>query len=238
MSEPNHADAVRSLEERIAHRFEDGALLQEALTHASFANETGAGMPHNERLEFLGDAVLGLVVGHWLFDSFRDRPEGMLTQMRSRLVNTTTLAALARELGLGQALLIGVGEERTGGRERRSLLADTMEAVMGAVYLDAGFQAADRVIRGLLKSRVEALDDGPQRDLKSKLQEVAQATLKLTPVYSIIATSGPAHDARFEAEVRIGDHVTARGDGHSKQAAEKAAAGRALEQLQSEIPEE
>ena len=109
MSDDRHAETVRMLEERIAHRFEDGALIQEALTHASFANEMGAGMPHNERLEFLGDAVLGLVVGHWLFREFKDRPEGLLTQMRSRLVNTSTLAALARELNLGGALLIGVG---------------------------------------------------------------------------------------------------------------------------------
>jgi len=225
---------VRELEERISHQFEDGALILEALTHASFANETGAGMPHNERLEFLGDAVLGLVVGHWLFGEFKDRPEGLLTQMRSRLVNTSTLAALARELGLGGTLLIGVGEERTGGRERRSLLADTMEAVFGAVYLDAGYDTAERVIRGLLQSRVTALDEGPQRDLKSKLQEVAQASLRVTPVYSIIATTGPAHDTRFEAEVRVGTYTTARGIGHSKQDAEKVAAGLALEQLQSE----
>jgi ribonuclease III len=235
MPDDRHAEHVRALEERIAHRFEDGALIQEALTHASFANEMGAGMPHNERLEFLGDAVLGLVVGHWLYGEFTDRPEGLLTQMRSRLVNTSTLAALARELGLGEALLIGVGEERTGGRERRSLLADTMEAVLGAVYLDAGYGASERVIRGLLASRVEALDEGPQRDLKSKLQELCQATLKVTPVYTIIATSGPAHDTRFEAEVSVGEHATARGAGHSKQDAEKAAAGQALEQLKSQI---
>jgi ribonuclease-3 len=235
MSDDRHAETVRMLEERIAHRFEDGALIQEALTHASFANEMGAGMPHNERLEFLGDAVLGLVVGHWLFREFKDRPEGLLTQMRSRLVNTSTLAALARELNLGGALLIGVGEERTGGRERRSLLADTMEAVFGAVYLDGGYEASERVIRGLLKSRVEALDEGPQRDLKSELQEFCQASLKVTPAYSIISTLGPAHDTRFEAEVRVGDHATARGAGLSKQEAEKMAAGHALEQLKSQL---
>lgn len=235
MSDDRHAAHVRALEERIGHRFQDGALIQEALTHASFANEMGAGMPHNERLEFLGDAVLGLVVGHWLFGEFSDRPEGSLTQMRSRLVNTSTLAALARELELGGSLLIGVGEERTGGRQRRSLLADTMEAVFGAVYLDAGYPTSERVIRGLLQTRVDALDEGPQRDLKSKLQELCQASLKVTPAYAIIGTSGPAHDTRFEAEVRVGEHATARGVGHSKQDAEKAAAGQALELLKSQI---
>ncbi len=235
MSDDRHAKSVHALEERIAHHFEDGALIQEALTHASFANEMGAGMPHNERLEFLGDAVLGLVVADWLFREFAERPEGLLTQMRSRLVNTSTLATLARELNLGDALLIGVGEERTGGRERRSLLADTMEAVFGAVYLDGGYATSERVIRGLLYSRFVALDEGPQRDLKSELQEICQASLRVTPVYTIIASSGPAHDTRFEAEVRIGEHTTARGAGQSKQDAEKAAAGQALEQLKSQI---
>ena len=237
MSDDRHAEVVKSLEETIDYHFKDGALILEALTHASFANEVGAGMPHNERLEFLGDAVLDLVVGHWLFDAFGDRPEGSLTQMRSRLVNTSSLAALARELHVGEALLMGVGEERTGGRSRRSLLADAMEAVLGAVFLDGGYAETERVIHGLLQSRVTALDEGPQRDLKSKLQEVAQAALRMTPVYSIVATTGPAHDARFEAEVRIGAHVSARGVGHSKQAAEKAAAGHALEQLEAGILE-
>jgi ribonuclease-3 len=235
MADSPHRALVAALEERLAHPFSDGALILEALTHASFANETGAGMPHNERLEFLGDAVLGMVVGHWLFVTHPDRPEGELTQMRSRLVKSTTLAAVARELDLGSAMLIGVGEERTGGRGRRSLLADAMEAVLGAIYLDAGYDATERVIRLLLDDRMAELEDGVTRDMKSKLQEWAQSSLRMTPVYRITGTTGPPHDTHFEAEVRVGSEIAARGAGSTKQGAEKAAAREALENLGVEV---
>jgi ribonuclease-3 len=235
MADSSHREMVAALEERLGHQFSDGALVQEALTHASFANETGAGMPHNERLEFLGDAVLGMVVGHWLFVTHPDRPEGELTQMRSRLVKSTTLAALARELDLGTVMLIGVGEERTGGRGRRSLLADSLEAVLGAIYLDAGYETTERVIQYLLADRMSELEDGVTSDMKSKLQEWAQSSLRTTPVYRITGSSGPPHDTHFEAEVRVGSEIAARGAGTTKQGAEKDAAREALTTLGVEL---
>jgi len=231
MLENSQHEAITALERRIGYSFRDGARLLEALTHASFANEMGAGMPHNERMEFLGDAVLGAVTAHWLFDQYPQRPEGELTQMRSRLVNSTALAGLAREIALGEALLMGVGEERTGGRARRSVLADAMEAVLGAVYLDAGYRGVDEVIRQLFKSRMEALAERGSRDTKSRLQEWAQSSLRITPVYRIVGASGPAHDTSFEAEVQVGTAVVAVGAGRTKQDAEKDAARAALTEI-------
>ena len=217
-----------ALEAALAYTFQAGAVVTEALTHSSFAHETGGGVLHNERLEFLGDAVLGLSVGHWLYAEHRERPEGELTQMRAQLVRAEGLASVAREIGLGPMLLMGVGEERTGGRDRESVLADAMEAVLGAVYLDGGYAAAEAVVRHLYGSRMQAMHEGPPRDPKSLLQEWAQAKHRVTPAYRVVGSSGPPHDSLFEAEVTIGHVIRARGTGRSKQGAQKAAAREAL----------
>lgn len=220
-----------ALQLALGHEFEDPSLLGRALTHSSFTNEAGSEVANNERLEFLGDAVLELAVSRWLFETYPRLPEGQLTQLRARLVNSRTLAGLARNLNLGALLRLGVGEERSGGRRRRSLLADALEAVLGAVDLDAGFDSAQRVIRRLFEGRVRRLSAGAAKDPKSLLQEWSQAHHRVTPLYHVVSVDGPEHEAEFEAEVVVGDILTARGLGRSKKEAQKAAAQRALEAI-------
>ena len=206
-------------------------MLQRALTHSSYTNEVGGDVADNERLEFLGDAVLELAVSRWLYASYPRLPEGQLTQLRARLVNSRTLAGLARNLNVGGLLRLGMGEERSGGRKRRSLLADALEAVLGAVDLDGGFEAAQRVVHRLFEGRVRSLSASSAKDAKSLLQEWSQAHHRVTPAYDMVAVDGPEHQASFEAEVLVGDIITARGRGSSKKEAQKAAAQQALEAI-------
>ncbi len=222
---------LAGLQLALKYEFVEPALLHRALTHSSFTNEVGGDLPDNERLEFLGDAVLELAVSRWLYESYPRLPEGHLTQLRARLVNSRTLAGLARNLNIGGLLLLGVGEERSGGRKRRSLLADALEAVLGAVELDGGFDAAQRVVRRLFEGRVRRLSAGSAKDSKSRLQEWSQAHHRVTPAYEMVAVDGPEHEASFEAEVVVGEIITARGRGSSKREAQKAAAHRALEAI-------
>ncbi|MGM0578195.1 MAG: ribonuclease III [Myxococcota bacterium] len=220
---------MAALQFALGHEFRDMTLLERALTHSSYSHEHGGDVLDYERLEFLGDAVLELAISDWLYRTYPQMPEGQLTQMRARIVNARTLASLARNLELGAMLRVGVGEERTGGRTRRSLLADAVESVLGATYLDAGYDVAEHAIQRLFAGRMRTLEARPPKDPKSMLQEWAQAAHRITPTYEMVGVEGPDHDARFEAEVSVGSHLTARGKGGSKKDAQRAAAERALE---------
>lgn len=224
-------DALRALEVAFDHRFDDPSLLQRAMQHRSWQAENDAG-ESNERLEFLGDAVLGWVVADIAYRRFVDLPEGRLTDLRKSVVNATALAALARDVGLGDALLLGKGEAAAGGSDKTSILSDAFEAVIGAVYLDSGADEAYRVVeRLLLPAMTAALPNIDRLDAKTVLQELAARLGHDAPVYSVESV-GPDHDKTFTATVAVGG-VTGVGVGRSKKAAEQVAAdvaARLLEQ--------
>ncbi len=220
------------LEKHLAYRFHDKSLLVQACRHSSFVNEhLEAGLHSNERLEFLGDAVLDLVVGHLLMERFPDLPEGELSRIRARLVNEAQLAHLARELSLGEYLKLGRGEEQTGGREKDSILADGFEAIVAAIYLDGGFQVASDFVKKRFVPLMQGTLSAPGNDYKTRLQEFVQLKYKVTPRYAIVGESGPDHDKTFTAEVCIGKQ-TIQGQGRSKKLAQQAAAQKALEKLE------
>jgi ribonuclease-3 len=232
---PIAAGHFAKLEQTIGFSFRDRRLLQQAFVHRSYLNENPAfSLPSNERLEFLGDAVLGLIVAESLYHTYPDLPEGQLTRLRASLVQQRTLAQVARSLSLGEYLYLGRGEEASGGRQRPSLLASTFEALLGALYLDQGLEAARRLVLNTLKP--EERLKGPEaigKDYKSRLQEVAQAQRQTTPVYRTVAEEGPDHEKQFTVEVLVGGQVMGRGIGHSKQDAEQRAAQLALLDLEA-----
>jgi len=216
--------------------FHNPALLETALSHRSSLNEKGqsgtTSSESNERLEFLGDAVLELAATLYLYEHRPDEDEGKLTAYRSALVRTETLAALARELELHQQMYLSKGEEQGGGRDNDSLLADLMEAVIGALYLDQGFSAVQDFLAAHLFPKFEAiLQTKSYKDQKSLLQEEVQARSLATPVYRVVKAIGPDHDKEFTIEVLVGDEVWGVGVGHSKQAAQQAAASQALQKI-------
>jgi ribonuclease III len=216
---------------RLGYRFDDDDLLELALRHRSWCAEHGA-VASNERLEFLGDAVLGLVVTDHLFRTAPDSSEGVLARRRSELVSATALAGVARTVGLGDALLLGKGEEATGGRAKTSILADAMESVLGAVYLDRGIDAATAVVLRLLDERIDGVVSGDvASDHKSRLQEVAAHRFGELPRYEL-TEDGPEHEKRFRAVVRLGGSVWGDGEGRTKKEAEQAAAREASERLE------
>jgi len=228
---------LAELQIRLGHQFRDENLLRLALTHPSVAHEANAATAHNQRLEFLGDSVLGLVLSGALYEKFPAADEGALTKSRAKLVNSVSLAAHARELGLGAHLVLSRGEENTGGRERASALADAFEAVLGAVFLDGGFGAAQEFVRREFAADFGALTDAADiENPKGELQELLQSSSPLAPEYEFIAASGPDHDRVFECAVRHAGAELARGSGKSKKAAESAAALAALEKLRAEKP--
>ncbi|MDD5305682.1 MAG: ribonuclease III [Deltaproteobacteria bacterium] len=214
---------------RLGHTFADVRLLAEALTHRSFVNEHPDRSAHNERLEFLGDAVLDLIVAEALMERCPGASEGELTRRRAALVNEAGLADMARRVNLGAALRLGKGEEKTSGRDRSSILSDAVEAVLGAVYLDAGYEAARRVALAWLGPALDPVVEGDlPGDAKTSLQEVLQAGAGRGPMYRVVSEEGPDHDKVFEVEIVAGGEVLARGRGRSKKEAEKDAAARAL----------
>ncbi len=227
------ARRLHRLEERIGHEFGSRELLREALVHSSWLNEHGdLELRSNDRLEFLGDAILGSIVARELFERFPDVTEGWLTEARSLIVRNQNLGALAAELELGAYLLMGAGVDNEGARGRPVVLARTLEAVIGAVWLDGGQRAAQKVVRRLVRPSLDALSaDGLLRDPKTLLQHEVQSSLKATPRYATVDASGPAHDPRFRVEVRVNGDLLAEGCGSSKRAAEMAAAERALSRL-------
>ncbi len=223
------------LEGRLGHSFRNQALCETAMTHTSWLNE--AGRPErsdNERLEFLGDAVLDLVVSDLLMRRFPDRREGDLSRARAALVSETGLAQVALALDLGRFILLGKGEERTGGRGRPSILANALEALMGAIYMDAGFDVAAAVASRLFESRIEEVDQHARLDYKSRLQERAQALWQTAPVYEVVAEEGPDHDKRFEVALSLAGRPYGRAIGRSKKEAEQGAAAAALDAIERE----
>ena len=225
---------MRDLEKKLNYTFRNQALLEEALNHSSYANEHRAGgLRSNERLEFLGDSVLGFVTAEFLFCQHPDLPEGDLTRIRAALVCEQSLYEVAQKLGLGQYLKLGRGEEQGGGRRRPSLLADATESVFAAVYLDGGMEAASELIHRVLldKGREEAVEER-RRDFKTELQELVQRKSGSTLGYRLVGSTGPDHAKVFEAAVLLNGEVFSTGMGHSKKEAEQAAAGAALEKLQ------
>ncbi len=227
--EPERPAGLAGLEERLGYRFRDPGLLVQALTHSSRANEANGSTPDNERMEFLGDAVLGLAVGRMLYDSGEAVTEGDLSRMRAAMVSEPRLAAMARSVGLGPLMRLGRGEEQCRGWEKDSILADCMEAVIGAVYLDAGFPTARKVLTELFVAFLtQAREEPLALDYKTRLQEQAQSSLKLTPRYELVSAQGPDHDKTFTMEVRLGSRLSAVGEGKSKKAAQQKAAENAL----------
>ncbi len=214
----------------------DSEALQHALTHRSYSYENGR-TAHNERLEFLGDAVLGIIVTEALFRDYPDVAESALAKYRSAVVNARTLAEVARGLGIGEFLLLGRGEQTTGGREKVSILADAMEAILGAVYLELGFDAAHDLIHRLLDERMsQAARLGAGLDWKTSLQELGARSGAGVPVYEVLA-SGPDHAKHFVAEVVVGSQVRGEGAGASKKIAEQEAAAAAYEALAARYPD-
>ncbi len=221
-------------EDRAGVRFSDRALLETAFTHRSYLNESGAGGEHNERLEFLGDAVLELIVTDHLYRRFPNAHEGDLTGYRAALVNATMLGAIAEAVGMNQCLLLSRGEAKDTGRARATILANTFEAVVGALFLDQGYAAAESfVVAQVLPHIDEVVAKGSWRDPKSAFQEYAQAKYGITPKYATVRTEGPDHERTFTVEVSVGDVVVAEGAGKSKQEAEQAAAETALKESQA-----
>jgi ribonuclease-3 len=215
------------LETVVGYRFRNPGLLKLALSHKSYASESGSGS-YNERLEFLGDSVLAAVVAHQLFDEYPDEPEGGLSKKKSMLVSRPSLAAWAEELGLGAHLLLGVGEETTGGRTRQSLLANAVEALIGAIYLDGGYEPAATFVRAWCGRKHGSL---LETDHKSRLQELLQKRHKTPPSYELVSAEGPEHDKTFSVLVRLAGRELGRGVGKNKKEAEQSAARDALSRM-------
>lgn len=226
---------MKALEGALGYSFKNAALLREALRHSSYANEhRGGEAVSNERLEFLGDSVLGFVTAEFLFARHPDAPEGELTRLRARLVCEESLYEVAQRIGLGRYLYLGHGEETGGGRERPSILADATEAVIAAVYLDGGIEAASELIhRALLDNAVELRTVERRRDYKTALQELVQRTPNQTLRYRLADETGPDHDKTFTITVLLNDAVLGTGSGHSKKEAEQMAARDALARLEA-----
>lgn len=228
------ASSLDEFQQRLGHSFADGNLLRQAMTHASFGHEKRQRLPDNQRLEFLGDAVLQLAVTGELYRRFPELPEGRLTVLRAQLVNRHHLQALALELGLGDHLILGRGEENSQGRQRGSILADAMEAVLGAVYAEAGWETARAIILRLMEPSLAAIDDEDAAlaaNPKGNLQEKLQADGEHPPIYRCLSETGPAHARVYEVVVEWQGRELGRGQGASKKEAETRAAMEALEAL-------
>jgi ribonuclease III len=230
----NSNDCLEALQQRIGYRFRDNALLQLAMIHKSYANEQQLEQHcGNERLEFLGDAVIELVISHILMDQSQGSSEGHLSKMRASIVNTDSLSAISRSYALNDCLQLSRGEEENHGREKKSILANAYEALAAAVYLDGGYEAVFSIINDHFKPLIdEAVRQGYSRDYKSRLQELVQKLFNATPIYEIISEQGPDHVKTFEAQVIINDQRYGTGHGGNKKTAEQQAARQALKQLE------
>lgn len=220
------------IKERLAYQFRKPDLLETALTHRSLA--PSGGTRNNEKLEFLGDAVLDLVVSDLLMQQFPRHQEGDLSKLRASLVNARILAEKARALGLGTEIRLGKGEEKSGGREKESILAAAYEALLGAIYLDRGFPAARRVLARQFAADLKARASGAVEDCKTRLQEITQRIFKTTPTYTLVRETGPDHAKHFVSQISVAGRTFGRGEGRSKKSAEQAAAMEALQALQEE----
>jgi len=225
---------LKELEDRLGYSFKDITLLNQALTHKSLRNENGAeGFEDNERMEFLGDAVLSLIVSDYIFKTYPNSDEGALTIIRSNTVGEIPLSSLARELDIGKYILLGRGEQGSGGADKNSILEDAMEAIVAAIYLDSSYRDTYTVIINLLKDRIDA-EGGEDKflgDYKGRLQTVVQGRIHQNPTYRLIEESGPDHDKLFEVEILIGEKGYKTGRGKSKKDAERMAAKLLLEEI-------
>ena len=225
-------EELRDLEEAMGYLFENPTLLDRALTHKSYANEKGVGVADNERLEFLGDAVLGLVVSHLLFEVRPPLSEGTMSKIRAFLVSEQTLERVARTFDLGRLLRLGKGEDRTGGRDKASILAGAFEALVAAIYLDGGFELAFQFVDAIFRPILREEGAGAlERDYKTRLQEFCQARYGKAPSYRLVGEWGPDHDKTFEVEIQLGNRTLGKGRGRNKKEAEQRAAQDALELL-------
>ena len=222
---------IKDLEAAIGYRFENITLLQNALAHSSYANEQWHNsLKSNERLEFLGDSILGMVVAEYLYRNFPDRPEGDLTRMRADMVCEKSLAHIAEQLNLGRYLLLGNGEELGGGRKRPSILADAVESVIAACFLDGGMAAAENFVKKFVLTNVP-VTSMKNADFKTALQELVQQKKNQQLIYRLVGESGPDHDKAFSVEVELNGTVVGKGTGSSKKRAEQDAARTAIEHL-------
>lgn len=222
---------INDLEQSLGYHFRDISLLQQALTHSSYANERWRdSLASNERLEFLGDSILGMITAEYLYRTFPQRPEGELTKIRADLVCETSLAQVANRLGLGEYLLLGHGEEQGGGRRRISILADAVESILAATYLDGGFPAALSMVQQFILTDVPA-EHPRNMDYKTKLQELVQQQKNQIIQYTLVGESGPDHAKEFQVEVCLNGQIVGTGSGSSKKRAEQDAAKSAMEKL-------
>lgn len=219
---------MQKFQKTINYTFKNKSFLETALTHSSYANEKKSGCPYNERQEFLGDAVLSLVVSDYLFNSFH-LSEGELTKLRASLVCEKSLCGFALSIDLGSRLRLGKGEENTGGRSRPSILADAFEALIAAVYLDGGIEAASKFVLSFVTDSLKHPAESAFNDYKTELQEIVQQNPEEKLSYILIGEAGPGHDKRFDVEVRLNSNVIGKGEGKSKKEAEQQAAKAALE---------
>ena len=217
------------LEERLGYKFKNIKFLETGVTHSSFSNETKEHVPYNERQEFLGDAVLSIIVSDYIFENYTKLPEGELTKLRASLVCEKSLCGFSNELELGSFLRLGHGEELMGGRERPSILADAFEAVLAAVYLDGGIEPATKIVLRFIKKALEHVENAAFKDYKTLLQEIIQKNPEERLTYVLVGESGPDHDKRFEIDVMLNSNVIGHGIGKSKKTAEQLAAKEALE---------
>ena len=217
------------LEERLGYKFKNIKFLETGVTHSSFSNETKNHVPYNERQEFLGDAVLSIIVSDHIFENYTKLPEGELTKLRASLVCEKSLCGFSNELELGSFLRLGHGEELMGGRERPSILADAFEAVLAAVYLDGGIEPATKIVLRFIKKALEHVENAAFKDYKTLLQEIIQKNPEERLTYVLVGESGPDHDKRFEIDVMLNSNVIGHGIGKSKKTAEQHAAKEALE---------
>lgn len=229
--------SLAEAEQGLKLTFSDKTLLRRALTHRSYLNENpDYPLEDNERLEFLGDAVLDFIIGEYLYHRFPEMAEGHLTNLRSALVRTERLAEFAKALELGQFLFLGRGEEDNGGRERIAILCDAFEALVGALYLDSGIDPARAFIHKIVEPSLEDIITAAiEKDAKSQLQEIAQSYCQVTPTYRTVKEEGPDHAKEFTVEAVVDNRVYGRGTGYSKQTAAQEAARQALDVLQDEI---
>ena len=226
---------MEKLEANLNYTFKNKALLKNALTHSSFANEQKGSAVSNERLEFLGDSVLSIIVSQYIYESFSNLPEGQLTKLRASLVCEKTLCEFSKQLEIGNYLLLGKGEKANGGENRPSILADAFEAVLAAIYLDGGMEIAKKHVLRFITEELHHLEHENFKDYKTELQEIIQRNPEENLTYVLIGEDGPDHNKSFTVEVHLNSNVIGTGVGRSKKVAEQAAARKALELMGIEL---
>lgn len=226
---------MKALQKNLGYTFKNESLLLNALTHSSYANEARGGVTSNERLEFLGDSILSVIVSDYIYKQFGNLPEGELTKLRASLVCEKSLCGFSRELELGSFLRLGKGEEKGGGRERDSILADAFEAVLASIYLDSDLETARGFVMRFILKELKHTDDEVFKDYKTALQEIIQRNPEEYVTYILTGESGPDHDKLFEVEVHLNSNIIGKGKGKSKKQAEQMAAKQALSLMGAEI---